>query len=460
MKDTRRKVKYKDFVGLGMPGVNIHGDSIRIEFLFLHEVQKARFCSIKDVKSDSDFQYVLDKANFAKERIDRGLRTNDFDSREYINLLPESAYAKKSKNRVTKTFGDVVDIWYRKQQDDIVKFRIEPNTTEGRYRILTGDNLGPFRGTGDRVLAFRGLRETPIGDISLQMLNSLQTFLFNKKEITRGARKGELGLKPKTVNNVFEALNVVFKYAVALKEIEDNPMRNFEYLSVQTLTHEEMKVFTEDDINHIEEVLNEKEKSELAEMFIFDCNTGLRIEELLAVAWEDVNWEDETISIKRAFTNNVYKEPKETASYRDIVLPGRAMDMLYRAKERTFNSDPFEVEVRLRSESRYKTEKLRFIFQNFSETRWHRREVGKPWNSSSISGAWENVKKWSGVKIALEQARHTFASTAISNGGDLQSISRQMGHSTVEMLVQKYGRFIKKLERESDVEAKKKRLGF
>jgi hypothetical protein len=53
-------------------------------------------------------------------------------------------------------------------------------------------------------------------------------------------------------------------------------------------------------------------------------------------------------------------------------------------------------------------------------------------------------------KGTLYQCRHSYAALQLSRGENPQYVAHQMGHTTLEMIIRHYGRWMRKQERESD----------
>lgn len=55
-------------------------------------------------------------------------------------------------------------------------------------------------------------------------------------------------------------------------------------------------------------------------MVLVSAILGLRVEEVLALQWDDLDWANKTITIKSAFTHSRLKEPKSEASWATLPI--------------------------------------------------------------------------------------------------------------------------------------------
>ena len=71
--------------------------------------------------------------------------------------------------------------------------------------------------------------------------------------------------------------------------------------------------------------------------------------------------------------------------------------------------------------------------------------TGNPWSSTnSIRDQWVDVLRKAGVRYRVPyQTRHTYASTMLQVGEDLEYVAEQMGHETSITTLKHYARFIK-----------------
>ena len=138
-----------------------------------------------------------------------------------------------------------------------------------------------------------------IGDIPLSKLKSADIQKFYVKLLTEGrvqrieSQNKPKGLKPKTIKNIHVFLSTAIDKAVAEKLIYDNPVK---HCVLPKQEHEEMKTLPLDKLNLFFE---EAKNSGVYEMYLTEIATGLRRGELLGLKWSDIDYENQTIFIRR-----------------------------------------------------------------------------------------------------------------------------------------------------------------
>ena len=78
--------------------------------------------------------------------------------------------------------------------------------------------------------------------------------------------------------------------------------------------------------------------SPLNVMVLLDGSLGLRVGELLALHWEDIDWEQKTITIQRSYTHEQLEEVKTAASNAVLPLDDLLIDVLKKHKATTGES--------------------------------------------------------------------------------------------------------------------------
>lgn len=144
--------------------------------------------------------------------------------------------------------------------------------------------------------------------------------------------------------------------------------------------------------------------------------TGMRTGEILGLKWENINFDNYTITIDSQFTNGFEDTPKTKSSIRVIDMISQAEHYLKRQRKLTNHV---------------------YVFLN---------ENNKPFTRiSHLYTTWKNILKYLDLDYrSIYQTRHSFASNMLSNGENLLWVSKMLGHSNINITLQKYSKFIKK----------------
>jgi integrase len=145
----------------------------------------------------------------------------------------------------------------------------------------------------------------------------------------------------------------------------------------------------------------------------FALFTGCRAGEILGAAWKYIDWDSGEFNVRRAFREGHFQEPKTRTSYRSIALPAFLLKEL-RAWRLACPKSPHDL-----------------IFPNLD---------GRPMSYSNlITRGFHPARKRACIrKIRFHDLRHTFASLMISNGEDIVSVSRLMGHANASFTFNVY----------------------
>ncbi len=429
-----KTVKFKGFEAQAMPGVVLHGTSIRLEFQYNSRQERAKFLPLSNVKSQAEFEGVLREANGLLETIRGMILRGQFHDDLYANLLPKSSFAEKKGGANLISFSELAEKYIDSQKYAIARGDLSHNTLSTRARNLRGPHLQKLKHSNYSPLSKQGLANIRVADINYTILKHFQDHLYH--EIPRKNVDGkQSGYSEKYVNNIIDAVKQVLKYAKKGGMIKENPALDIETLRVPPKNKvDDLVFFNIEQQDSVYDSCVKMNKPWLAEMFRFGCWTGLRKQELLALAWEDINLEKNSLVVRRAYTNE-FHDPKTKSSVRSFVMLPEARRCLDRMIQWTHDEKPVDYSVKRKANNGYVTENLRLVFMNLARGQPNPRA----WTYSAIRNAWDrHVKPASGVNIPLNHVRHSYATMMISNGVDILMVAHDMGHGDHTMLSRSY----------------------
>ena len=257
------------------------------------------------------------------------------------------------------------------------------------------------------------------------------------------------GLKPKTVNDVFTIIRGVWGDAFSDEVIKFNPLERIE--NIQSDTGSEFAdPFTRSEIERI--AAADPERMADSRMIVFNCWAGLSLSELIAAAVEDVDLVAGTLTIRRALVAGEFKVPKERSRIRTIELIAPALGLMKAIVADATATEPVHISVVQRDNITKKHERVRFLFRSSTSKLL--------WNGKTVSNWFTDHLEKAGIRHrGANQARHTFASQALSSYVPIEWVARQLGHSDTTMVRKHYGRWISK-DTKSMVEIVSKMMGF
>ncbi len=192
----------------------------------------------------------------------------------------------------------------------------------------------------------------------------------------------------------------------------------------------EKVIYNNEDLKKMLTILpTQKLKYQIATLLAVLC--GLRREEIVGLKWEDIDFKDNTLEIKRAATlkkgvGTIEGDTKTEKSKRTLALPSEIKILLKRLKK-----EQSENKLLLAD---------KWIDEDWVFTQWN----GKLMNIDTITGWWvEFVRKNNLKKITFHDLRHTAASYLIYSGVDIVTASHILGHATPSTTTNIYGHVIK-----------------
>ncbi len=159
-------------------------------------------------------------------------------------------------------------------------------------------------------------------------------------------------------------------------------------------------------------------------LFFLLAGTGLRLGEGLAVQWSDLDVKARTLRIDRAFTRGELNTPK--AGHGRTVELSRAL-----------------CQVLGRLEVDRKAEKLRRGWPDLPPWLFCS-NVGTPLDEDNTRKAMGRILKKAGLPLHFTPhcLRHTYASLLLQQGASVVYIQRQLGHSSIQLTVDTYGKWL------------------
>lgn len=171
-------------------------------------------------------------------------------------------------------------------------------------------------------------------------------------------------------------------------------------------------------------------------LFAVAVALGLRQGEALGLQWSDVDYETQTIHVRRALQRIgpgwQLVEPKSTRSRRSIAMPGVVTDALRAHKVR-------QLEDRLVAGSEW--QEHGFVFTS---------RTGTPLEGRNVSRVLATLLKEASLpSIRFHDLRHTAATLLLAMGVDPRTIMETLGHSQISLTLNTYSHVLPAMQREA-----------
>lgn len=324
-------------------------------------------------------------------------------------LYAAKAMVKQQKEKSIVTSNtmllmDVADEWF------IIKKPQLKDSTIVKYSILLSAHIIP-----------------KLGNKKLEELTKKDIQEYTLQLITSGKTNGD-GLAPKTVADILSLLKNIFKYA---SEIGYNCSP--EICSVRI--HQEqkaLKVLTLEEQHKLSNYLLESD--DLRDIGILVCLfTGLRIGELCALTWKNISIKDETLYIEKTLqrikivdadqetdtkTKVIITAPKSSCSIRTIPLPKSIIEVLQKVESKDGYLLTGQIDKYIEPRS------MQYHFK-------------------------KTLIKCELEPVHFHVLRHTFATRCVELGFDVKTLSELLGHSNVNITLNRYVHPSFELKRES-----------
>ena len=236
----------------------------------------------------------------------------------------------------------------------------------------------------------------------------------------------------KSINEFLIILRAVFKRAQRDGVIERNPMDGIENLTVTT---KEPNPLSKAEIKLLNDTTTSCSSGKNG--VLLNILTGLRISELLALGWNDIDWQRKELHVRRAKVLNDYKIPKTPGSIRTVELNELAVECLKEQMELTGSRRARTISVLQKDCKTWAKEKIRFVFYNSKTNQpfLHAKQFNKTFFTPFLKKA--GVEHRGGGQL-----RHTFASQNLTAGISKEWLAGQMGHTGTHMIDKHYGRWM------------------
>ena len=254
----------------------------------------------------------------------------------------------------------------------------------------------------------------------------LKKYVFPKiKEIPLNELTGEHGksllielqhkLSKSTIQVIFRIINKCLNHAKKIGKIITNP---FSEIQLPKIKRKKTNALTRSEQSQLMSIAK-KEKTNRGLPVLLALHSGMRIGEIAALKWEDIDFDSGLIHVSHTYqrigalhthdkSRLIFTESKTDSSIRMIPI-GKALKKLL-LKHR-------------------KQSKTSFVFST----------NGHPCEPRLLTYHFHQIRKKANLpNIHFHQLRHTFATRCLEAKGDVSSVSALLGHSSTQMTLDTY----------------------
>lgn len=252
-----------------------------------------------------------------------------------------------------------------------------------------------------------------LGDTKLQKLTPQQiNSLYRKKE--------QDGLTSKTIHSIHGVLHKALDDAMKWRYVSYNVCST---VSPPRIVKSEIQPLT---IDQVERLFHVARGSRLEALVVLAALTGMRRGELLALRWSDVDFENETLQVRRTVDfipkyGYVENAPKTQAGKRILALPSLVMDALRAHRFR-------QLEQKLKAGAAWEGRDL--VFTDLQGGYFSPRYLDKLFKKLLADGRLPPIR--------FHDLRHSTATILLHLGVDIKVIQEILGHSNIAMTADVY----------------------
>lgn len=281
-------------------------------------------------------------------------------------------------------FGDVLQQWLKHNQ-----IRLKGGTFNKYYNLINTQIM------------------PDLGSMELGSLTSTKINDYLQHKLLSGRIDNQGGLAPSYVRTISCIIKAVLRYACDEGLCE--PMNSSIYKP--SVRKKELSILSKTEQKTLEEYLQNNITPTNVGLLL-SLYAGLRIGEVCALSWSDVNLEEKILKVRHTVARDrsglIIDTPKTASSFRDIPISSKLL--------------PFLEALEGKKDAAYViSDSCGFVKPRTYEYRYHRllKEL--------------NIKDYN-----YHTLRHTFATRCIEAGVDVKSLSEILGHSNVSITLNTY----------------------
>lgn len=306
-----------------------------------------------------------------------------------------------------------------------------------------------YDGYFNKHIAGHAISKQPVSALSGKML---QKFFTEKGQ--EGRLDGDMGgLSPKTLRNMRNALNVALKQAVFDGIIPTNPVQGVRFPKDK---QKDRRVLSRAEQSSLEKAVNASHDM-CVQGIIVALYTGLRIGELLALKWSDINLDASPATLRVRATLARQATPKEyNRDYAIIRHKEGQSTAITVGDTKTSNSNRKLYLPEKARAALCKLKQWQDVMQDTFGPAWGREGFvittlkGGPMEPRTYSDKLDVIVRAIGIPhVNFHALRHTYATRAVENGMDIASLSRNLGHANISTTLNMYVHLLDEQQRES-----------
>lgn len=325
----------------------------------------------------------------------------------YCEVVQHSEYNKYPN----LTFGEFAEVWHERHNKKLA------TTTAVTYLQILNDRI---------MDAFYGV---PLQRIKAE---DILGFIDSLREVRIKDRKNKsqqmVPLSATTVHKHYKLLNHMLTKAVEWNMLAKNPCDDIPRSFIPKPDYHHHPIWEEDDLQRflceLEKMTETAQNIKHKAMFYIALESGARREEISALTWNDINWDDCSISINKAYKYITRKKSEVS-------------DTKTRESVRVLYVDNYVLDL-LRKHKMYQEEYLQsnglsnahgYVFLSTKKEKGEMKPMTPNCFYIWLKGMCE---KYGLPHITVHSLRHMAATYAVNNGASLTTVQAMLGHTNIK----------------------------
>lgn len=371
-------------------------------------------------KKDGNWYVVLEHDRVGREQRKRrwiSVRKELGLNKPATKTQAQALLVQKLRELQTGTYVEPNDMTVAQLMDKWLEVYARPNLRETTYSTH---------------LAYINNHIKPeIGYIQLSKLRPLHLQQLYAKKLKGGrADGGEGGLSGNSIRYIHKLLNKALAAAVTWELVARNVA---EAATPPKISAPERQAWTAEQVNRY---LRHIKEHRLYPLYYLALSTGMRRGELLGLRWQDIHWDDKSLSVNQSL----------------VVAGGkiRISSTKTESSRRSISLSPTELST-LRAHRKRQLEEMMILgVSNWSQELVFVSEVGTPLNPRNLLRQFQTTSKQAGVPIIPFHAlRHTCATLMLQSGIHPKVVAERLGHSRISTTLDIYSHVMPNMQMEA-----------
>lgn len=333
------------------------------------------------------------------------------------------AFYGKTEREVKKKLKDFQKEFYKNDQTVVQRSTVESFMRTWLYENKQNELKPKSFDRLEQTILYQVIPK--IGHIQLAAFQStdVQTML--------NALKKE-GYSYSSVKKAYDAVNECFRTGVIQRTVVFNPALGVTVPAKKTFAKAEIRYYNDEEVEKLcaaaqSVYSNGKRIYRLGDAIIVDLNTGLRLAELLALKWTEVDFNRRKVVVNA--TRVIVKDRTDGAEKKYVVIEQDSAKSTTSMREIDMNDACFEALTRLKEI----TGQFEYVLSTRDGNPLLPRYLDRMLRKIAVAAGFPAEKVY-----GLHALRHTFASRLFAAGEDVKTVSELLGHSDITITYNTY----------------------